>query len=940
MDQVKCTFKQGCKKPIYSFCFECNNFMCSFHHLKHEPDPEDEEDKAHETLLLEKFIEMIENNNKIEEITKYIEEINKRKEKGKKKILDLLYQKRGNIYYLEKKWNEALNDFERIEEEKEKIKECQREIYRMKQNKIMKDLNWIKEKKVYLRKIYENPLIKELLINFRKYIKLLSIELNDIEKYEKILFRDNFIIYFLGEINVGKSTLINALLGRELMIESVNPSTARKCHILYGNNYIELETMNGKIIKEDINKLKQVQLIENREEMDNIKRIKVYLQDPLLESGIELTDTAGYGELLIKNENKNLMINYNIDQDIQESSAIVYIIHVRSQNIHLLKDLKNQKKFIVANQIDILKNQEKEELLKYLKNMIQSKYSLDINIHGISAKQSLNSKLNGLKIPDEFQLFEQDLFQFIENNFKKETSDLIFKLLNLIQISLDISNSQFEYNLKDEKKKLELIEILKYQAKELKEEYKSVLEKNSEWIQKEIESLIKDKNIMNGIINKLLESPRIKLGIPINKEQEMILIEEFYQLFKYYLDQTLIKRFEGNQTILEKIIKEFIIRVQEKIKKLEEKDTIIDLFCSRYWNKIEQDLEHNYILELKPLEKENTFIEKVLFNTQYLFQLIGIQVHLLVIDQDWIIKNVQDLWNQLDSKLLTREILNQFIQNGFSNLLINQKIYDLSELYNNIFNRVSSSFYEWTFKSKNKLNELELQLSSLYQLLNYGIPKIESENIGKWKDKNVIIQKVTELNNELLNDYYYSRLLYSSEYIYKYEGVVLNENLKDFFFIKENLNSINEEWNHLNYKDQISYSLDIIKAIQYIHHHHFIYRYLNSNCIFIDKLKKKAKLLNLKMNSKDLSFLKYSSPELKNGKAYDQSSDIYSFGILFCQILLKGDLSFLSNLSNIQNPIDQDLKLLLYSCWNNDPKKRPKTIDIIDKLSLILSHLI
>ena len=127
-------------------------------------------------------------------------------------------------------------------------------------------------------------------------------QLEDVEKE----LQKSPSVFFIGERNCGKSSIINELLRQTSLPVNETPCTARIVRIKYAEqSYARLVGSDGKEVKRELlrgksNKLpKQLIVVpdedrENRSALDAI--VEVGLQHELLSSGIELIDSPGKSE--------------------------------------------------------------------------------------------------------------------------------------------------------------------------------------------------------------------------------------------------------------------------------------------------------------------------------------------------------------------------------------------------------------------------------------------------------------------------------------------------------------------------------------------------------------------------------------------------------------------------------------------------------------------
>ena len=106
-------------------------------------------------------------------------------------------------------------------------------------------------------------------------------------------------VLVVGEAKRGKSTLINALLGRPVLPAGVTPLTAIATTVRYGDDpRIQARFQDGHEEKHPVDVL--ADLVTERGNPSNRRRIAgvtVYLDAPILANGVELVDTPGTGSV-------------------------------------------------------------------------------------------------------------------------------------------------------------------------------------------------------------------------------------------------------------------------------------------------------------------------------------------------------------------------------------------------------------------------------------------------------------------------------------------------------------------------------------------------------------------------------------------------------------------------------------------------------------------
>ena len=106
-------------------------------------------------------------------------------------------------------------------------------------------------------------------------------------------------VLVVGEAKRGKSTLINALLGRDVLPSGVTPLTAVATTVRHGDDSrIEVAFLDGHVEKHPLTALADfVTEVRNPRNKRLVAGVTVYLDAPVLAGGVELVDTPGTGSV-------------------------------------------------------------------------------------------------------------------------------------------------------------------------------------------------------------------------------------------------------------------------------------------------------------------------------------------------------------------------------------------------------------------------------------------------------------------------------------------------------------------------------------------------------------------------------------------------------------------------------------------------------------------
>lgn len=111
---------------------------------------------------------------------------------------------------------------------------------------------------------------------------------------------EHFEVAIVGEFKRGKSTLINALLGQEILPADVLPATATLNRVTYNENpYVQVEYKNGKSEKVSIEQLGNYVTkltAEAEETAETVKEATVYYDTDFCKNHVDIIDTPGLND--------------------------------------------------------------------------------------------------------------------------------------------------------------------------------------------------------------------------------------------------------------------------------------------------------------------------------------------------------------------------------------------------------------------------------------------------------------------------------------------------------------------------------------------------------------------------------------------------------------------------------------------------------------------
>lgn len=177
-----------------------------------------------------------------------------------------------------------------------------------------------------------------------------------------------FLLVVAGEFNSGKSSLLNALLGRELLREGVTPTTDRIQWIAYADE------PGSKVLEPGL--------------------IVLYLPHPLLRD-VHLVDTPGTNAVIEHHQILTERFLPRADLILFTTSADRPFTASERDFLELIKRW-GKKVVLVVNKLDLLEPEEAEEVLGYVRSQAERVLGLEPPVFGVSARKAQRGEGGGL----------------------------------------------------------------------------------------------------------------------------------------------------------------------------------------------------------------------------------------------------------------------------------------------------------------------------------------------------------------------------------------------------------------------------------------------------------------------------------------------------------------------------------------------------------------
>lgn len=339
-----------------------------------------------------------------------------------------------------------------------------------------------------------------------------SLQIIDVEKKlcseKKQLEKEKFTVVVVGEFSRGKSTFVNAMMGKKILPSSKEPTTNIINKIVYGENpaytlyyknnttkditkkefdHIKAQSEKNKVEKvfhvacEIVDNIKKP--VHNENPFSNIQYAKITYPLDFCQNNVEVVDTPGTNDL----NRARIEITYEY---LNQAEAAILILGadqaLSKSELTFLKErvLGNHIKdvFIVINYKDQLNsNDEEQKVLQYVTHHINDLGDFSNKIFMVSSKQALlyRREKNGellkpkeqLSLPLDFEetgfpAFESALTKFLDTekgNAKiQKYLQFLFQYLNDIEQIIQGRIKKLDYGLVELQKEL-AIEKPKYE---------------------------------------------------------------------------------------------------------------------------------------------------------------------------------------------------------------------------------------------------------------------------------------------------------------------------------------------------------------------------------------------------------------------------------------------------------------------------------------------
>lgn len=203
-----------------------------------------------------------------------------------------------------------------------------------------------------------------------------------------------FYVACVGQFKRGKSTLINALIGKPVLPTGFIPVTAVPTVIRFGEyTYARIRTSDGSWINIPIPQLKEYVTEElNPENQKNVQGAEVFVPSPLLAAGMCLVDTPGLGSVFTGNTAATQAFIPHID-------AVLVVVGadppLAGEELTLVEAVGRQVEdlILVLNKADRTTDAERAAAASFTRQTLQNRLQRDVGpIFEVSAQERAENR--------------------------------------------------------------------------------------------------------------------------------------------------------------------------------------------------------------------------------------------------------------------------------------------------------------------------------------------------------------------------------------------------------------------------------------------------------------------------------------------------------------------------------------------------------------------
>jgi small GTP-binding protein len=279
-----------------------------------------------------------------------------------------------------------------------------------------------------------------------------------LEELSEKLKQGQFNLVIMGQFKRGKSTLINALLGAEVVPTSIVPLTSIITILRFGEQPKALvRYLDGKNQEIPLSEIPDfVTEKKNPENRLQVKEVEVFYPSDYLKEGVRIIDTPGVGSVFKHNTDVAYAFLPYVDAGIFIVTADPPL---GESERAFLKAIQNyaDKFFFVLNKTDLVEEKDISEALEFTGEIIRKHLERKFYIYPVSSRLALQGKIK--KNAEDIERSGFSKFETVLKKFLYREKGKIFLLSVMSSLLRYISDETIAYKLEREAARLSLDEL-------------------------------------------------------------------------------------------------------------------------------------------------------------------------------------------------------------------------------------------------------------------------------------------------------------------------------------------------------------------------------------------------------------------------------------------------------------------------------------------------
>jgi len=295
---------------------------------------------------------------------------------------------------------------------------------------------------------------------------------------------DVFNLIAVGEFKRGKSSILNALIGIDILPVGVVPLTAIATIVSHGEQVsVKVAFNNGELQSVALQALADyVTEKGNPHNTRGVQEVRVTCPSPWLASGVRLIDTPGIGSVYRHNSE----VTYRF---LPHADAVLFLLSadqpVGLAETKFLEDVREYagRIFFLLNKTDLLTETELAESTEFASRMITEAIDRPVSIFPVSARLALESQKTGsqdMLSQSHFPAFTKTLARFLMkgkgNALAAALAKRLLRLVAQARINAELETSSLRTPLEELHRKLRMFENKRTEVVQQRSDFTVLLE--------------------------------------------------------------------------------------------------------------------------------------------------------------------------------------------------------------------------------------------------------------------------------------------------------------------------------------------------------------------------------------------------------------------------------------------------------------------------------